>query len=539
MKPIAAPGTNTTGRKHTVKQYLVQLLEQMVADLDPAAGSGQVTVSAYDTAWAARVRCPEQPEQLAFPKSLDWLLNNQLPDGSWGSKIDTAYNLLPTMAALLALINAPSVKDEIIVATDQATIFLRDKLQKWNVGQYESSGFEVIAPMLLGELEKAGFEFQFEAKTTLLKLYDKKLRLANPELIYNERSSLLYSLEAFASTLDFERLKSQQSTNGGYGCSPAATAAVLIYGKAWDKEAFDWLQQLYWRNQSGAMPTAYPIDIFEVSWVLYNVLQNFDADATDFSPELINTLTKWILESFSLNGVSMSRFIGFPPDVDDTGMALAALRLAKPDLNLPIDSLYKFEGDSYFVCYQGERVHSISANAHALAGLLDSSSLLHNSHQQEVINKILSFLLTQRNQEGYWQDKWHLSPYYATCSVVAPMSKCLTPASLEALKAIVSWVLSTQSKTDGSWSSFTGLPVQLRIEETAYAIQILKSLAHIVPSVPTDQAIESGRNYLWQEFALHNYKIENWLEGQPQLWRAKDLYTPLRVVKAALLTSML
>lgn len=44
----------------------------------------ELTASSYDTAWVAMVpslKCPQFP---CFPECVDWLLDNQLPNGSWG-----------------------------------------------------------------------------------------------------------------------------------------------------------------------------------------------------------------------------------------------------------------------------------------------------------------------------------------------------------------------------------------------------------------------------------------------------------------------
>ena len=66
---------------------------------------GEITVSAYDTAWVALVQdvngsgCPQ------FPSSLEWIVNNQLPDGSWGDHlIFLAHDrIINTLACVIAL----------------------------------------------------------------------------------------------------------------------------------------------------------------------------------------------------------------------------------------------------------------------------------------------------------------------------------------------------------------------------------------------------------------------------------------------------
>ncbi|KAF8408572.1 hypothetical protein HHK36_004635 [Tetracentron sinense] len=44
----------------------------------------ELSVSSYETAWVAMVPSPDYPHQPCFPECLNWLLENQHPDGSWG-----------------------------------------------------------------------------------------------------------------------------------------------------------------------------------------------------------------------------------------------------------------------------------------------------------------------------------------------------------------------------------------------------------------------------------------------------------------------
>lgn len=46
--------------------------------------SGEISVSPYDTAWVALVPALDGSENPQFPQSLQWIIDNQLPDGDWG-----------------------------------------------------------------------------------------------------------------------------------------------------------------------------------------------------------------------------------------------------------------------------------------------------------------------------------------------------------------------------------------------------------------------------------------------------------------------
>lgn len=68
-----------------------------------------LSVSSYDTAWMARVPSSVSPHQATpqFPSCLNWVLNNQLSDGSWGlrdrDETLTMDALSSTLACVLAL----------------------------------------------------------------------------------------------------------------------------------------------------------------------------------------------------------------------------------------------------------------------------------------------------------------------------------------------------------------------------------------------------------------------------------------------------
>lgn len=67
----------------------------------------KLSVSAYDTAWVAMVPSPNSLKAPIFPQCVNWLLDNQLCDGSWGlpnrDPLLVKDALLSTLACILAL----------------------------------------------------------------------------------------------------------------------------------------------------------------------------------------------------------------------------------------------------------------------------------------------------------------------------------------------------------------------------------------------------------------------------------------------------
>jgi hypothetical protein len=58
--------------------------------------------STYDTAWLAVIPHSKYPSQPMFKNYLDWLLNNQKPQGYWGES-DTIECLPATIVSMVAL----------------------------------------------------------------------------------------------------------------------------------------------------------------------------------------------------------------------------------------------------------------------------------------------------------------------------------------------------------------------------------------------------------------------------------------------------
>ena len=66
---------------------------------------GEITISAYDTAWIAHVPALNGSPGPQFPSSLQWLIDNQLQDGSWGDPhmFLIRDRIINTLACVLAL----------------------------------------------------------------------------------------------------------------------------------------------------------------------------------------------------------------------------------------------------------------------------------------------------------------------------------------------------------------------------------------------------------------------------------------------------
>ncbi|KAL6987035.1 Gly-Xaa carboxypeptidase, partial [Sarracenia purpurea var. burkii] len=83
-----------------IKEH-VESVRSMLGSME----DGEISVSAYDTAWVAMVPNLDGSGGPQFPSSLRWIAENQLPDGSWGdsSIFEPHDRIINTLACAVAL----------------------------------------------------------------------------------------------------------------------------------------------------------------------------------------------------------------------------------------------------------------------------------------------------------------------------------------------------------------------------------------------------------------------------------------------------
>jgi hypothetical protein len=197
-----------------------------------------------------------------------------------------------------------------------------------------------------------------------------------------------------------------------------------------------------------------------------------------------------------------------------------------------LDPLLRYERADRFLCFDGERNPSTSTNAHVLHLLLALPSAMRRDMQTR-IEKVVKFLVGAQRPEGYWTDKWHASPHYATSCAIIAFAACDHPSAADAMGKALRWTLDTQDTRQGGW----GVLVGCTAEETAYALMTLFALQRRAQSVLENRvqsAIARGMTYLRRHATLPAEPLSH----RPSLWIGKQLYTPCRVVDAAILAML-
>lgn len=521
----------------SLQQAISLLLQQTADDLNQAWGGGAISSSAYETAWVAMVRSPHDASQLAFPQTLEWILDHQHDTGLWGPA--TPYALVPSLAAFLALLRVPQPTERIRYAIARAEHALQHEIINWSPDDADTPFVEFLVPQLVQLIAIEGVDLSLKNRETMEQRAAEKITYFPAQTIYNGNSNLIHAIEALTDIVDCDKMVQCQATNGSFGYSPSATAAILMHASRWNTAAERWLQHLLNRRSDdhGGMPTSHPSDIFEVSWVSYLLMKGGYAILTE-QPQIAHTFRNWLEQSLTEHGTSFASIRAMPEDVDDTSMTIAMLcALGNP---VSPEALWNFETEEHFVSYAHERTSSTSANAHVLEALLETP----DNTQLHRIAKVVQYLLQQQSSEGYWYDKWHISRYYATFSVIAPFARLhaspslrngihsntgneITPIGVyQSMQQAARWILSTQ-QSDGGWGDNGSTA-----EETAYAVLSLTTLSQQLSTLILTghiRALQRGRRFIWRHF--HDAE-------HPPLWVDKSLYTPNRVVQAAIYAAL-
>jgi halimadienyl-diphosphate synthase len=473
-------------------------------------GQSDMLTTAYDTAWVARLS--EFDNELGLP-ALEWLCNNQLPDGSWGAAESYYYpdRVISTLSAMIALTyrgRRQSDKKQIERGlealeniTDNATQGLAASLKGTTVG------FEMIVPTLVEQAESLGIIKQ--QKESILGKISKqrahKLSLIKGKMI-NRHITVAFSAEMAGTDgqhmLDIDNL---QEKNGSVGCSPSATAYFALQVKREDQKAMKYLYRS--RGENGGVPNVAPFDVFEVAWTLWNL---------SLIPEYVGMKERVQKHIDFLSSVwDSGNGAGFSSEYsvnDSDETAVVYDTLSRYGIEKDVDYILKFEENDHFRCFDLENDPSISANIHILGALRQAG--FKNDHPS--VYKILNFLQRNKQFDMYWADKWHISPYYTTAHAVLV---CAGYANEMVLQA-VDWLIGTQ-KPDGSWGIFNSTP-----EETAYTIQALWFWDQKVNHIPREILCNGKR---WLEEHQFDY---------PPLWIGKCLYSPRLVIESAILCAL-
>jgi len=486
------------------------VIESRLNTLIDKIGTSDMLTTAYDTAWAARLR--EVDPDLALP-AIEWLCRNQLPDGSWGAAQSYYYydRVISTLSAMIALFyqgRRRSDKDLIergMLALEKITDNIEEHLSLSYKGP--SIGFEMIMPTLVAEAEALGLIKQHKESILGHIAQQRARKLAHIKgRMINRNVTIAFSAEMAGvdgqQMLDVEHL---QEENGSVGCSPSATAYFALHVNKGDQKALDYLHKI--RGANGGMPNVAPFDVFETAWSLWNFSLIPDYTGHHNGAQKHIEFLSRVWDANEGAGFASEYSVN---DSDDSSLVFDTL--SRFGVSKDIQSILAFEDEEYFRCFTIENDPSISVNIHVLGALRQAGFRADDP----AVSKIRRYLEKTRTSQGYWGDKWHISPYYTTAHAVIIAAGYLDGLVFEA----VDWLIRTQ-KENGAWGIFSPTA-----EETAYALQALWLWDQAVRPVPRECLL----------------KGKTWLEEHRgeyvPLWIGKCLYSPRLVVDSAVQSAL-
>nr|UNZ93481.1 diterpene synthase class II [Scutellaria baicalensis] len=328
-------------------------IQWMLKNMD----DGEISVSAYDTAWAALVEDIGGSGQPQFPSTLHWISDNQLSDGSWGDPNTFLIHdrLLNTLACVVAFKSWKMHPRK----CDRGVSFIRENMYKLDDEadeEYMPNGFEVVFPSLIEKAKKLKIDIP-DNSAGLKKIYAKReLKLARipMEKLHSMPTTLLFSLEGIAEEegLEWDKLLKLQSTDGSFLYSPSSTAVALHHTN--DPKCLNYLLHLL-RKFNGGVPNVYPVDLFEHNWVV-DRLQRLGISRY-FKPQIKECLDYTYRYWSNYKGTYSARDSQIQ-DIDDSAMAFRLLRLH--GYHVSPDGFKQFEKEGEFFCFAGQTSQAVT-----------------------------------------------------------------------------------------------------------------------------------------------------------------------------------
>ena len=471
--------------------------------------NGRLGDSAYDVAWMARLPA-EGGDGARWPELVEWLIEHQWPDGSWGGRIPYYHDrLLCTLSAIVALKERGS-GERVEKAVEQGVRYIWRKAHFLHYDPIELVGFELILPTLLAQARALGLDVPSHSYG-YRHLRAKKLRLLPAASFYTPGTSVAFSIEFLDAAGDPDGLARLQGENGAIANSPATTAYFVLQGGG-NEAALNYLERM--RAQP---PAFYPWRTFEIAWTLEHLA--FGGLPLD---ELIGPAIWTELQAaldFGETGVGIDPSFGIN-DGDTTAVTLHVLAQGGQPVDPRVLRHFESPRSALFHTFPFERNPSVVTNAHALEAM---TLMPDYPNRQEMWDRIITMSLAAQQYESYWVDKWHASPYYATAHVLIALMGVREPVLVECHNSI-EWLIHTQ-RLNGSWGFFNGGTV----EETAYALLTLLHYHRRVKAIDTE-VLRRGMAYLGQQMARTELDY-------PELWIAKSLYAPKSLIDAVILAA--
>nr|QWD59162.1 ent-copalyl diphosphate synthase [Aconitum carmichaelii] len=356
---------------------------------------GDISISAYDTAWVALVKDIDGNDGPHFPSSLQWIVDNQLSDGSWGDEdIYSAHDrILNTLGCIVAL-KTWNVHPE---KCENGLAFIRqniNKLEDENI-EHMPIGFEVAFPSTIEIARKIGLEIPVDSPAVQEIYEQRNLKLSKipMDMVHMVPTTLLHSLEGMEG-LDWGKLIKLQSSDGSMLFSPSSTAFALMNTK--NEKCLEYLKKPV-EKFNGGVPNVYPVDLFENVWAVDRLER---LGISRYFRSEIKSCIDYVARYWTKNGIAWARNSNVC-DIDDTAMGFRLLRLHGHDVSP--DVFRHFEKGGEFFCFAGQSNQAVTG----LFNLYRATQVLFPG--DTILERAKSFaykFLRQKQAANELLDKW-------------------------------------------------------------------------------------------------------------------------------------
>ena len=371
----------------------IQEAKELVKNLNQ-----RMNPSPYDIGWMARLK--DESGGPRWPHLIDWLIENQKPNGSWGSEIEYYHDrIICTLSAIIAL-KENGHTPEARQAIQRGERYVWNHLHLLRQDPFESAGFELLMPSLLVEAQSLGLDVPLHT-CGYGEIQTAKLRLIPSDMLYSPFISTVYSLEFLGRGGDVSQIRKAKTSIGSIGNSPATTAYYLWLDQGHDAEALNYLETVCCHDRG--IITVYPFKTFELTWVLNNLLYT-ELPVTEFID---------LDQLRALQAQIGPKGIGFDEtftvtDGDTTSVTYRVLASAGLEPDPTGLAYFESKEKGVFRTWDYERNVSVSANAHVLEAL---HLMPYYPNVQTIKDQVTAGILEKQTYGIYWTDKWHASPY--------------------------------------------------------------------------------------------------------------------------------
>ncbi|XP_028755222.1 ent-kaur-16-ene synthase, chloroplastic-like isoform X2 [Neltuma alba] len=260
LSPATSDGSNARNEVHSRPN--INILEGDKVRIKKMFDKIELSASSYDTAWVAMIPSPSSPQTPLFPQSLNWLLQNQQNDGSWGlsdrHELLVKDSLLSTLACVLALkqwgVGEQQTNRGLGYIESNIASALDDK-------QHSPIGFDIIFSHLLEQAQKLDLNLPLGGKRLETFMQKRELELQSGWGSKSEgwKAYVAYISEGFGKSQNWEMAMKFQRKNGSLFNSPATTASAYTHIN--NAHCLDYLFSLL-DKFGNAVPAVHPFDVY-------------------------------------------------------------------------------------------------------------------------------------------------------------------------------------------------------------------------------------------------------------------------------------